>query len=116
VEKASREKVVAFRQNIRELLERRVTAAVEVVLEEELSAALGSGWYERNPVRRGHRNGSARRRITTRGGTRELEVPRGRILGADGSSREFRSELLSRYARRTAEVDEAILTCCQLYA
>ena len=111
MEKVSREKVVAFRQNIRELLERRVAAAVEVVLEEELSAALGSTRYERNPVRRGYRNGSERRRITTRAGTRELEVPRGRILAADGSAREFRSELLSRYARRTSEVDEAILAC-----
>jgi len=111
MEKVSREKVAPFRQDIRELLERRLQEAVEVVLEEELSAALGSGWYERNPVRRGHRNGSARRRITTVAGTRELEVPRARILGADGSSREFRSELLSRYARRTAEVDEAILAC-----
>ena len=111
MEKVSRERVVAFRQSIRELLERRVTDAVEVVLEEELSAALGSTRYERSSVRRGYRNGSERRRITTRAGTRELQVPRGRLLADDGSRREFRSELLSRYARRTAEVDEAILAC-----
>jgi transposase-like protein len=111
MEKASREKVVAFRQDIQELVQRRLRQAVEAVLEEELSAALGSGWYERTPVRRGFRNGSEKRRITTRAGTRELGVPRGRILAADGSTREFRSELLSRYARRTAEVDEAILAC-----
>jgi transposase-like protein len=107
----NREQVVAFRHDIQGMLRRRVQAAIETVLEEELSAALGSDWYERNAVRRGHRNGSQLRRITTGSGPRELAVPRGRIWGPDGTSREFRSELLSRYARRTAEVDEAILAC-----
>ncbi len=42
-------------------------------------------------------------------GAQTLEVPRGRIVDADGSSREFRSQALPRYSRRTREVDEAIL-------
>lgn len=73
MEKASREQVVGSRQDIQGLLRRRVQAAIEAVLDEELSAALGSDRYERNPVRRGHRNGSELRRITTGTGTRELE-------------------------------------------
>ena len=42
-------------------------------------------------------------------GTETLAVPRGRVTESDGSGREFRSEALPRYARRTREVDEAIL-------
>lgn len=77
MEKVSRKQVVAFRQDIRQLLERRVLQAVESVLEEELSLALCTGRYERSPVRGGYRHGTQARRITTREGTRELRVPRG---------------------------------------
>ena len=96
----SRDQVVAFRLDIRELLRRRVLEAVEGVLEEELSLALGTSRYERNPVRRGYRNGSEQRRITTSEGTRELAVPRGRVRTAEGGTKEFRSQLLPRFARR----------------
>ena len=36
-------------------------------------------------------------------------MPRGRIEEEDGSTREFQSQVLPRYARRTRRVDEAIL-------
>ena len=43
-------------------------------------------------------------------GTRELRVPRARVRDEEtGETTEFRSELLPRYARRTREVDEALL-------
>lgn len=101
--------VIRLRQNIQDLLRRRVLEAVQTVLEEELSEALGTGRYERSEARQGYRNGHEMRRITTQVGTRELEVPRGRIVEDEGRSREFRSEILPRYQRRTREVDEAIL-------
>jgi transposase-like protein len=101
--------VIRLRQNIQDLLQRRVLEAVQMVLEEELTEVLGSGRYERSEARRGYRNGHETRRITTQVGTRELAVPRGRIVGEDGGAREFRSEILPRYQRRTREVDEAIL-------
>ncbi len=37
--------VIRLRQNIRDLLRRRVLEAVQTVLEEELSEALGTGRY-----------------------------------------------------------------------
>lgn len=40
-----------------------------------------------------------------------MTVPRGRIAGTDGGTTEFHSQLLPRYARRTREIDEAILSC-----
>jgi transposase-like protein len=101
--------VIRLRQSIETQMRRRILEAIEVVLEEELTEALGTGRYERGEDRRGVRNGHERRRITTAVGTETLAVPRGRITLDDGSSREFRSEALPRYARRTREVDEAIL-------
>jgi putative transposase len=101
--------VIAFRREIRQMLQERLKGAVELLLEEELEGVLGSGWYERTARRRGYRNGSRRRRVTTQAGTRELKVPRARLIGPGGGSSEFHSELLPRYARRTHQIDEAIL-------
>ncbi len=101
--------VIRLRQDISTLLHRRVLEAVETVLEEELAQALGTGRYERSEERRGYRNGHGTRRITTELGPQTLEVPRGRIVEEDGSTREFQSEVVPRYARRTRRVDEAIL-------
>jgi transposase-like protein len=101
--------VIRLRQSIEAQMRRRILEAIEVVLEEELTEALGTGRYERGDARRGYRNGHQRRRITTVVGAQTLEVPRGRIVEADGESREFRSRALPRYARRTREVDQAIL-------
>jgi transposase-like protein len=79
------------------------------VLEEELQIVLGAASYERTTVRRGYRNGGETRPITTAAGTRELWVPRARVSLPEGTTVEFHSQLLPRYARRTREVDEAIL-------
>ncbi|MGH9317526.1 MAG: IS256 family transposase [Thermoanaerobaculia bacterium] len=105
----SEAEVVRLRQSIETQMRRRILEAIEVVLEEELTEALGTARYERGEVRRGYRNGHQTRRITTAMGLQTLAVPRARIAGGDGSSREFRSQALPRYARRTREVDEAIL-------
>jgi len=101
--------VVRLRQDIGLRLRQRVLEAVELVLEEELIEALGTNRYERSSGRCGYRNGSERRRITTALGPQELRVPRGRIVGSDGCECEFRSAVVPRYARRTREVDEALL-------
>ena len=101
--------VVHLRQSIEAQMRRRILEAIEVVLEEELTEALGTGRYERGEARRGYRNGHQPRRITTVVGAQTLDVPRGRVVDPEGSSREFRSQALPRYARRTREVDEAIL-------
>ena len=75
--------LVSLRSEIRELLDRRVVEAVELVLQEELTFALGAEPYERSERRRGGRNGSVRREITTEVGHVELDVPRGRVQNPD---------------------------------
>ena len=102
--------VLQFRQDIHGLLRDRVRQAIQEVLEEELLAALGSDRHERTVGRRGYRHGTIERTVTTREGTRTLVVPRGRIQTAT-STEDFRSAVLPRYARRTRDVDEAVLGC-----
>ena len=80
-----------------------------MLLDEELSEALGCEAYQRVEGRRGYRNGAEQRTLTTEIGIREVRVPRGRLVQDDGRTAEFRSELLPRYARRTKVINEAIL-------
>jgi putative transposase len=92
-------------------LRRHIREALDVALAEELAAALGSDRHERTDRRCGYRNGSRERTLTTPDGPRVVEVPRGRIVGRDGTTQEFQSQLFPRYARRTREIDDAILGC-----
>jgi len=50
----------------------------QVVMEEELTRHLGAARHERTAQRKGHRNGYKPRRLNTRMGTLELEVPQAR--------------------------------------
>lgn len=56
--------LTCLRQNIQDLLRRRVLEEVQTVLEEELSEALGTSRYERSDERRGDGKGHETRRIT----------------------------------------------------
>jgi transposase-like protein len=62
------------------------------ILQSELSEHLQAEPEERTSNRRGYRNGSYKRKLTTRVGTLELEVPRDR----EGT---FQTELFDRYQR-----------------
>ena len=91
----------------------RVREVIELVLDEELDAALGAAKSERSETRRGYRNGKQARKVLTQEGLHELSIPRGRVFECEtgDGSREWRSELLPRYQRRTRRVNEAILGC-----
>jgi putative transposase len=97
--------------DLRAAIHQKVAKVVETLLIEELSAYLETNRYERCDERRGYRHGSERRRVTTEYGPMEMLVPRGRVLGPDGTTTEFQSTVLPKYSRRTERVDEAILGC-----
>jgi transposase-like protein len=80
---------------------------VERLIREELAGALGAERYERTVERAGYQHSPRERTITTGLGPVALTMPRGRLFTAEGT-REWRSELLPRYARRTREVDAAL--------
>lgn len=103
--------VLQFRQDLQAKLRDGVRRAIEAVLEEELLAALGADDHVRTPTRRGYRHGTTERTLTTREGTRAITVPRARLRAPDGRAQEFQSTVVPRYARRTREVDEALLGC-----
>jgi putative transposase len=69
-----------------------VERTLQAILEEEMTAHLGAGRYERGEERRGYRNGHKPRTVTTRVGTLELRLPQDR----DGT---FSTELFARYQR-----------------
>ena len=91
----------ALRSDLRERVER--------IIREELYAALGAGPYERTPERKGYLHSPRERTLTTAEGTRTITVPRGRLFTPGGGPEEWQSRLLPRYARRTREVDAALI-------
>lgn len=103
--------ILQFRHDIEAAFRQKIREALDVALREEIAVALGSDRHERTHRRRGYRNGGSERTITTPEGARTVTVPRGRIVGVDGATHEFHSQLLPRYARRTREIDDAILGC-----
>src|ERR687898_1419414 len=75
----------------------RIRGLIEELVEQELEAALGRGRYERGGTG-GHRHGSRERRLTGSFGPVAIAVPRARLPGEGGGTREWRSAVLPRYA------------------
>jgi putative transposase len=92
-----------------ELIHTAVRRAIEVAVDEELTAALGARWYERQGGRGGYRNGRKPRTLTGPTGPLALTLPRARLFTSSGP-REWASALLPRYQRRLREVNEAVVT------
>ena len=92
-----------------EALRGELRTLVERLIRGELIEALGAGRYERVAERRGYQHSPRERTITTGLGPVTLTVPRGRLFTPEGGSEEWQSQLLPRYARRTREVDAALI-------
>lgn len=92
---------IDFHELLREKMRLAIRLMLTSVLEEELTAVIGAGRYERNGTRRDQRNGTYTRNLTTSVGLIEdLPVPRSR--------QGYRTRLFERYHRRQAELDQAI--------
>jgi putative transposase len=90
----------------------RIRSFIEAMLEEELTAALGGGRYERGR-RTGHRHGKRARQLLGSFGPTTISVPRARLSQPDGTSKEWRSATLPRYARMTRQ-GEALIAASDL--
>jgi putative transposase len=86
----------------------RVRQALNQIAQEELTAFLGADAYARTETRRGYRNGTKTRTVGTSFGPTELTVPRASIFDGE-RHQEWQSQIVPRYARRTREVDAALL-------
>lgn len=88
----------------------RIRETIEAIVEEELEAVLGAEKSARvGAARQGYRHGRRERTLTTSLGPATFTMPRARLVGEDGTSREWRSTTVARSQRRTARVDEALL-------
>src|SRR5271167_3572410 len=94
----------------------RVRGFIETMLEEELSEALSRPRYGRRkpgedeaaPSVVGVRHGHRERTLTGTFGKTRIAVPRARLTGEDGKTREWRSGSLRAYQRRTQAADALI--------
>ena len=92
----------------------RVRGFIETMLEEELDGALSRRRYVRGQPAEGeaavagHRHGHRARTLTGTFGKTEISVPRARVRGADGKTREWKNKTLRAYQRRTKAADALI--------
>jgi putative transposase len=87
----------------------RVRTFIEEILEEELSAALGRGRYERaEDAGLGWRNGHRARQVIGTFGAETVRVPRARLVREEGGTAEWRSKALRRYQRLTRRAEALI--------
>ena len=94
----------------------RVRGFIETMLEEELDEALSRPRYGRRKASDndgpasvvGCRHGHRKRMLTGTFGKTEIAVPRARVVGEDGKTREWKSKSLRAYQRRTKAADALI--------
>src|SRR5579862_1111099 len=97
----------------------RARQFIEELIRSELDAALARPRYgriqmagdeERASVS-GHRHGRRKRSLTGTFGPVEIEVPRARLNTPEGKTREWKSQALRAYQRRTLAADALIASC-----
>jgi putative transposase len=99
----------SLREGLEATIRERVKEIIELVLGEEVEAALGAPRSQRVAERAGYRHGSKPRRLTLRTGMVQLDVPRARLAEAGGGEREWQSQLVPRYRRSSREVEQSVL-------
>jgi putative transposase len=95
-------------------IRQRVRGFIEELVDAELDEALGRLRYSRPAPAddaggtAGYRHGRRDRRLLGSFGPVTISVPRARLNEADGTRREWHSEVLPRYARMTKQVEAVI--------
>jgi putative transposase len=92
----------AFHEHLRALAQSAVRTVLELVMREELDAFIGAAWGECSPKRKGYRNGTYTRDLTTATGRiEEINVPRDR----EG---QFHTQAFERYSRYEPHIAEGL--------
>ena len=100
----------AGRGGLEMAIRQRARLLIDAIVEEELAHALGAAPSVRvGEARTGYRHGTRERTLTTSLGPTTFAMPRARLVTAAGTTEEWRSELVPRYQRRSAQVDEAMV-------
>src|SRR5204863_6382261 len=91
-----------FHQDLRLLTQSAVRTVIEAVMHEELDAFIGAAWGECSPKRKGYRNGTYTRDLTTATGRiEEIKVPRDR----EG---QFHTQAFERYSHYEPHIAEGL--------
>jgi putative transposase len=91
-----------FHHHLRTLIRSATRIVMEEVMREELEQFIGAGWGECSPKRKGYRNGTYTRDLTTATGRMEdLTVPRDR-------AGEFHTQAFERYSRYEPAIAEGL--------
>jgi putative transposase len=99
---------------IEAIIRGRVRGFIEELVEAELDDALGRSRYQRPATAdmphppAGYRHGRRERQLLGSFGPVTIRLPRARLSKADGTSQEWHSEALPRYARMTKQVEALI--------
>ena len=91
--------------SLSEAIRSHIRGAILRIADEELSAFIGAKAYARTRDRRGYRNGSKPRSLTTSVGKTDFMMPRAVLFNGN----EWQSTMIPRYSRRAREVDAALL-------
>lgn len=94
--------------SLSEAIRNHVRSAIVKIANEELAAFLGAETYARTASRRGYRNGGKERTLATSLGKTSFIMPRAVLFEGD-RRQEWQSTMVPRYARRSREVDAALL-------
>ena len=90
------------RQHVEEVVRTSVEETLNGLLEAEADELCGARRYERSPERLDTRSGHYERKLETKAGEVRLKVPRLRSMP-------FETEIIERYRRREASVEEALV-------
>jgi putative transposase len=91
-----------LRGHVERVVRQSVEETLNGLLEAEADALCGAGRYERSPERIDTRAGHYARKLMTKAGEVELNVPRLRKLP-------FETQIIERYRRRESSVEEALI-------
>ncbi|MFC1582396.1 IS256 family transposase [Planctomycetota bacterium] len=92
------------KEGLRDLVE----AVVQQVIEREAEAHIGAQAYERSTDRQGYRNGRKSRKVKTRVGELELEIPQVR----ESASGPYQPSMLARWQRSEKAL---LIACAEMY-
>jgi transposase-like protein len=111
-EQRAEAETTAVRGGLEMAIRQRARMLIDAIVEEELEIALGAAPSVRvGEARAGYRHGTRARTLTTSLGPTTFAMPRARLVTSAGTTEEWRSQLVPRYQRRSAQVDEAMLGC-----
>ena len=100
--KQKSQQIKALMRRDEDFLRPLMRAALQEVLEAEMTEAIGAGKAERSPQRLGYRSGYYSRKLVTRVGTLELRVPQDR-------QGRFSTEVFERYQRSEKALVSALI-------